>query len=127
MALRWSWGPNWSSGREGPFCGCGRDGQICSLNRAAGSGELTKKGEWIKPRIMKVVADERRRVTLPKPATPGDVFEVQTQSNGRFLLTKLEKAAAPKAKLVRRARLLLLSSAEPITWEQTRKAMDEFP
>jgi len=73
-----------------------------------------------------VIADERRRVTLPKPVHPGDVFNLEQQANGRVVLTKLERPTATKAKLVRKRGLLLLSSDDTITWEQTRKAMDEF-
>lgn len=76
---------------------------------------------------VKVIADERRRVTLPKPIRGGDVFELEKEANGRLVLTKLAKPVQPTAKLVRKRGLLLLSSAEAITWEQTRKAMDEFP
>jgi hypothetical protein len=76
---------------------------------------------------MKVIADGRRRVTLPKPVHPGDVFDVEQQPNGRLVLTKLVKPTRPRAKLVKRADLLLLSSRATITWEETRRAMDEFP
>jgi len=76
---------------------------------------------------MKVIADERRRVTLPRPVHPGDVFELEAQTNGRLVLTKLVKPGRPTAKLVRKGGLLLLSSEGAITWEQTRKALDEFP
>ena len=78
-------------------------------------------------RMMKLVADECRRVTLPKPVRAGDVFELEEQKNGRLVLTKLVKPKAPVGKLVKRGELLLLSSDGFITWEQTRKAMDEFP
>lgn len=76
---------------------------------------------------VKVIADERRRVTLPKPIRGGDVFELEEEANGRLVLTRLAKPKPPTVKLVRRDGLLLLSSAGAITWEQTRKAMDEFP
>jgi hypothetical protein len=76
---------------------------------------------------MKVIADHRRRVTLPKPVLPGDVFDVEQQPNGRLILTKLTKPTRPRAKLVRRGGLVLLSSEGPITWEETRAAMDELP
>jgi hypothetical protein len=76
---------------------------------------------------MKVIADERRRVTLPKAVQAGDAFELEEQANVRFVLTKLVKPDQPRGKLVRKDGLLLLSSQGVITWEQTRKAMDEFP
>ena len=76
---------------------------------------------------MKVIADRRRRVTLPKPVLPGDVFDVEEKEHGRFVLTKMEKSVRPGATLVERDGLLLLSAPGTITWEETRKAMDEFP
>ena len=38
---------------------------------------------------MKVIADQKRRVVLPKPARPGDVFEVM-ESGDRVILAKLK-------------------------------------
>lgn len=48
--------------------------------------------------IMIIIADSRRRVTLPDPAHPGDAFAVETIGDGQFLLSRLQKAA-PKVKL----------------------------
>ncbi len=81
---------------------------------------------------MKVIADERRRVTLPKPARPGDVFELEQGTNGRLIVTKLVKPEQPTGKLVKRGRLLLLSSNKQISWEERAilfltKAAIEFP
>lgn len=76
---------------------------------------------------MKVIADRRRRVTLPEPVLPGDVFDIELETNGRFVLTKMDKPAQPGAVLVKRGDLLLLSAPRTITWEETRKAMDDFP
>ncbi len=45
------------------------------------------------PRSMIITADARRRVTLPKPAHPGDVFHLEATGPGQFLLTRLEKPA----------------------------------
>ncbi len=70
------------------------------------------------------MADERRRVTLPKSVRPGDVFEVEARENGSLVLTKLIKPHRPRGKLVKRGELLLLSSEGTITWEQTRKALE---
>ena len=76
---------------------------------------------------MKVIADRRRRVTLPKPVLPGDVFDVELEDGGRLVLTKMEKLGRPTAKLIQRGGFLLLSTPETISWEETRKAMDDFP
>jgi hypothetical protein len=42
---------------------------------------------------MKLVADQKRRVVLPKPVEPGDVFELE-ESAGRLVLIKLVRPAA---------------------------------
>lgn len=76
---------------------------------------------------MKVMADERRRITLPQVVHPGDVFEIESQGSNCFVLTKLQKPGRPLAKMVKRGELLLLTSEEQITWEETRAALDEFP
>jgi len=39
---------------------------------------------------MKLVADQKRRVVLPKPAQPGDVFDV-IESGDRLVLVKLQR------------------------------------
>jgi hypothetical protein len=76
---------------------------------------------------MKVVADERRRVILPEAVHAGDIFDLEESSDGGFVLTKLEDPTRSSAKLIQRGQLFLLSSSKTITWDQTRKAMDEFP
>lgn len=75
---------------------------------------------------MKVIADGQRRVKLPDPVRAGDVFDVALEPGGRLILTKLKRTNGKKVRLVRKDGLLLLSSPKTITWEQTRKAMDEL-
>jgi len=75
---------------------------------------------------MIVIADARRRVTLPKPAHPGDAFALEATGEGHFLLSRLEKSAA-KVKLSREQGFLVASTGRPITMAQTRALMDEFP
>jgi hypothetical protein len=106
---------------------CINDRLILRLFGGSAQIKLNAQGEWVIPTTMKVIADERRRVTLPRPVRAGDAFELEEQGNGRLVLTKLVKPDRPSGKLVRRGGLLLLSSEGVITWEQTRKAMDEFP
>lgn len=76
---------------------------------------------------MTLIADERRRVTLPKPAQPGDVFAVETHGKSQFVLTRLERPAKSKIKLVREGGLLVAVGPRRITMAETRKLMDEFP
>jgi hypothetical protein len=45
---------------------------------------------------MTLIADGKKRVTLPKPAKPGDAFDCVLQE-GRFVLVKLERPEPAKA------------------------------
>jgi hypothetical protein len=73
-----------------------------------------------------ITADSRRRVTLPKPAHPGDAFDLEKTGHGQFLLTRLEKPAH-KVTLSRENGLLVASSGRRITMAETRKLMNQFP
>jgi hypothetical protein len=75
---------------------------------------------------MIIVADSRRRVTLPEPAHPGDAFAVEKTDAGQFVLTRLEKAPR-KVTLKRKQGLLLATNGRRITMAQTRALMDQFP
>lgn len=72
-------------------------------------------------------SDNRRRVTLPEPAQPKDSWIPEVIGHDQILLTWVEKPSRPRTKLVREGGLLLLSSERPISWEETRKAMNELP
>ena len=72
-------------------------------------------------------SDNRKRIKLPDPARPKDSWIPEVIGPNQIVLTRVEKPARPRAKLVRKNGLLLLSSKHPISWEETRKAMDEFP
>jgi hypothetical protein len=76
--------------------------------------------------IMIITADARRRVTLPKPAHPGDAFDLEKTGSGQFLLTRLEKPAR-KVTLGRENGFLVATSGKRITMAETRKLMDQFP
>jgi hypothetical protein len=75
---------------------------------------------------MIIIADARRRVTLPKSASPGDVFAIETIGEGQFLLSRMEKPVR-KVKLSREHGFLVASTGRPITMAQTRALLDEFP
>jgi hypothetical protein len=72
-------------------------------------------------------SDNRKRVTLPDPARPKDSWIPEVVGLNQILLTRVEKPSRPRAKLLRKNGLLLLTSKRPIHWGETRKAMDEFP
>ena len=73
---------------------------------------------------MTVTADAKKRVVVPS-AEPGDRFDVRL-SEGKVVLTRLEPAK-PSVRYSHRDGLLLARTDQPITWEQTRQALDEFP
>jgi nitrous oxidase accessory protein NosD len=75
---------------------------------------------------MIITADAKRRVTLPKPAHPGDAFALETTHHGQFVLTRLEKPAR-KVKLSREGGFLVATSGRRITMAETRKLMDQIP
>jgi hypothetical protein len=74
---------------------------------------------------MTVTCDSKKRVVLPD-AKPGDRFDVQISGEGKVVLTRLEPVKR-KVSYVREGGLLLGVTDRPITWEETRRAMDEFP
>jgi len=80
---------------------------------------------WVSP-LHVITADARCRVTLPKPAHPGDAFALETTGPGRFLLTRLEKLAR-KVTLCRENGFLAATSGKRITMAETRKLMNQFP
>jgi hypothetical protein len=75
---------------------------------------------------MILVADAKRRVTLPKLVHPGDAFYLETVAEGRFVLKRLEKPAH-KTKLSRKSGFLVASTGRRITMAQTRASLNEFP
>jgi len=76
---------------------------------------------------MPVTADEKKRVVIPS-ARPGDRFDIQVTSEGKIVLTRLELADEPdNVRLVKKHGYTVARGTKPITDEQVRKAMDEFP
>jgi hypothetical protein len=75
---------------------------------------------------MIIVADSRRRVTLPKSAHPGDAFALETPGEGQFVLKRLERPVH-KVRLLRKDGFLIATTGRKITMAQTRALMDEFP
>lgn len=81
---------------------------------------------WVIPTPMIVIADSRRRVTLPKPAHPGDALALERAGEGQGVLSRLEKRAAI-VRLSREKGFLVASTGRSITMAQTRALTDEFP
>jgi hypothetical protein len=75
---------------------------------------------------MTTTADSKKRVVLAT-ARPGDVFDVQRQGEGQFMLLRLARPE-PKARLTR-AQCLRAMDAAPLhptlAWEALRKLTRE--
>jgi len=70
-----------------------------------------------------VTADAKRRVRLGS-VRPGDRFDVQL-TDGKVVLTRLEPVKA-NVQYIRKNGLLLAKSNRPITWEETRQAIEDW-
>ena len=76
---------------------------------------------------MTVIADSRKRVIL-KPVKPGDRFDVQVSPDGRVVLTPLVPVnKADTIRLVKRHGYTVAVGTRPITQEQVRGLLEEFP
>lgn len=76
---------------------------------------------------MTTKADSKRRVVLPG-ARPGDVYEVQKQGEGRFILIRLERPE-PKAALSREECLRAMAAAPlrlKMSWDELKSMTREL-
>jgi hypothetical protein len=71
-------------------------------------------------------ADSKRRVVLPA-ATPGDVFEIQSQGEGRLLLVRLERPEpGPRMSMARSLEAIAAAPLRPkMTWESLKAVTRE--
>ena len=81
---------------------------------------------WDNPTMSSSRVDAKKRILLPN-GRPGDVFDIQQQADGRFLLVRLEKPEPPHRKS-RRACLEAMRTA-PLrptkSWEELRELTRE--
>jgi len=71
-------------------------------------------------------ADKKKRVVLPS-ARPGDVYEIQKQGEGRYLLVRLARPQ-PEVRMSREACLQAITSnplRPTMEWEQLRSLTRE--
>jgi hypothetical protein len=71
-------------------------------------------------------ADSKKRVVLPA-AKPGEVYDIQSQGEGRLLLVRLERPG-PKSKMSRTRCLEAIASAPlrtRMTWDTLKKTTRE--
>jgi bifunctional DNA-binding transcriptional regulator/antitoxin component of YhaV-PrlF toxin-antitoxin module len=77
-------------------------------------------------RAMTAKVDERRRIVLPKPVRPGELYSIQEVAAGNFVLEKIHKPVR-RAKLVRQNGLLMLDNGCRLTEQDVAEVMSEFP
>jgi hypothetical protein len=76
---------------------------------------------------MIVTTDEKKRVIIPS-ARPGERFDIQLTPEGNVVLMRLGATEEHKTvRLVKKHGYTVARGAHPITQEQVRRALDEFP
>jgi len=78
---------------------------------------------------MIVIADHKKRVTL-RLAKPGDRFDVQVASDGRYVLIRLEPVQSEgtaKVRIEKRGQYHIGVLDHPIDEEAIKDALAEFP
>jgi hypothetical protein len=85
------------------------------------------EARWDNPTVAISTADAKRRVVLPA-AKPGDVFEIQSQGEGRVLLVRLERPKpGPGMSMDRCLEAIAAAPLRPkMTWDAL-KAMTREP
>lgn len=77
---------------------------------------------WDNPTMSTTRVDSKKRIVLPN-SKPGDVYEVQPQGEGRFLLVRLERpqAVAPMSREECLAAMENFPLSPTLTWEELRR------
>jgi hypothetical protein len=81
---------------------------------------------WDNPTMSTYKVDTKKRIVLPA-GRPGDVFDIQQQAEGRFLLIRLEKPESSK-QMSKKACLEAMRKAPlrpTLTWEKLREMTRE--
>ena len=73
---------------------------------------------------MTTTVDQKRRAVTP--FLPGDVLEIEQKSPDVVVLKRTRQAKCVKPKLVRRKGRLVFVG-QPITSEEVRKSLEDFP
>ncbi len=82
---------------------------------------------WDNPTMSTSTVDTKKRIVLPG-GRPGDVFDIQQQEEGRFLLIRLEKPPERSERMSRRACMEAMRKAPlrpTMTWEKLRELTRE--
>lgn len=79
---------------------------------------------------MTLIADDKKRVTLPKPVKPGDAFDC-VQEGSRLVLVKLQHPVQPapaKVRFIKRkGRHTVASIGRTVTTDEIQRLIDQFP
>ncbi len=81
---------------------------------------------WDYPTMNTATVDTKKRIVLPG-GRPSDVFDIQQQSEGRFLLIRLEKPIQTE-RMSKSACIEAMRKAplrQTITWEKLREQIRE--
>lgn len=81
---------------------------------------------WDTPIMSTTRVDFKKRIVLPK-GRPGDVFDIQQQAEGRYLLVRLEKPER-ETRISKKACLEAMRRAPlrpTMTWDELRKQTRE--
>jgi len=84
------------------------------------------KAKWDNPTMGTSKVDSKKRIVLPN-GRPGDVFDIQEQAEGRFLLVRLEKPERSE-RMSRQACLEAMNLAplrQTMSWEELRRLTRE--
>jgi hypothetical protein len=81
---------------------------------------------WDNPTMSTYTVDTKKRILLPG-GRPGDVFDIQQQAEGRFLLVRLEKPARSE-RMSKKACMAAIRKAPlkpTMPWEKLRQLTRE--
>jgi hypothetical protein len=76
---------------------------------------------------MKILTvDDQKRVRIPD-AKPRQAFAYERDPGGRVTLTPVHSIKSNRARLVKANGRLLLETEHPVTLEDTKRALEQFP
>jgi hypothetical protein len=81
---------------------------------------------WDDPTMAVSTLDSKKRLVLPE-GTPGDVFDIRKEDDGRYVLVRLERPE-PRTRKDRKACLAAMKRAPlrpTMSWDQIRKLTRE--
>jgi hypothetical protein len=82
---------------------------------------------WANPTMSISIVDSKKRIVL-QSGQPGDVFEIQQQAAGRFLLIRLEKPERGVRRMTKKASMEAMRKAplrSTMTWAKLRQLTRE--